>query len=614
MVPVEHPIREVVRLQRLDCRLCREARTREGREDAASGDGFRLARRVSHDQHIVRVRSAWEAKRDAAGDVQDRLGAFRILSYFGPGQHLFQVRIRIPFAVAESDWGRVAARDDPSEEAWRDLVADEQRHESGVSSNAGHLHLEAGQDLPRSEDVEPLRHVGADAVAPDEQFGVEFPRLPVLVDRNLDPAVLPARRLSLGTKECVGALPYGIRRNRPVEHGPLNDDRLRAMAIDYEPSTRGRVELGAMDRADDRILAVHVFEDPRRDEATALDRLPDLAVLLDKGDLISGLRNFAREVTAGRARADHDDVKGACRCDHVPASLLQIHDDLEEVLQVSRQGCVVRVAARGQVRGRDQRRGAVHDHVRRDQAFAVHDARTFRDFLTGLRDDGESDAAGDRLLDLLPNVLPDLREGRRRHDARLRRLVDQLADLLEDPRLRDDRVDELRLSFRPQDLVEHVELRERVLEVVDHATFDLSGRLRLEDRRAPAGRDRESLLTQALQDLVRGRPGDPRRLGDRLRAPVSVGHERDVSAGLVPGEADRLERLRGPLEFLLEVDAAREQLRQILRNHGATIPEGGFYLFESAGSVLDIETRRKPLSDGSLPSRTWVRRAQPPSL
>src|SRR2546427_12451100 len=60
MVPVEHPVREVVRLQRLDCRLCREARTREGREDAASGDGFRLARRVSHDQHIVRVRSAWK--------------------------------------------------------------------------------------------------------------------------------------------------------------------------------------------------------------------------------------------------------------------------------------------------------------------------------------------------------------------------------------------------------------------------------------------------------------------------------------------------------------------------------------------------------------------------
>src|SRR2546425_5143953 len=580
MVPVEHPIREVVRLQRLDCRLCREARTREGCEDAASGDGFRLARRVSHDQHIVRVRSAWEAKRDAAGDVQDRLGALRVLSYFRPGQHLFQVRIRIPFADTQSHPGRVAARDDPTEEPRRDLVPDEQRHESGVSSDAGHLHLEAGQDLPRSEDVEPLRHVRADAVAADEQLGVEFPRLPVLVDRNLDPATLPARRLSLGTKEGVGALPYGIGRNRAVEHRPLHDDRLRAVAIDDEPSTRRGVQLGAMDRADDRLLAIHVFEDARRDEATALDRLPDLAVLLHEGDLVSGLRDLPREVAAGRARPDHDDVEGACRCDHVPASLLQIHDDLEEVLEMPRQGGVVRVAARGQVRRRDQGRGTVHDPARRDQAFAVHDARTFRDFLTGLRDDGESDAAGDRLLDLLPNVLPDLREGRRRHDARLRRLVDQLADLLEDARLRDDRVDELRLPLRPEDLVEHVELRERVFQVVDHASLDLARRLRLEDCRTPAGRDGESFLAQALQDLVRRGPGDLRGLGDGLRAAVAVGDERDVSAGLVSREANRLKGPRGPLEVLVEGDAARQQLRQILRNHGATILKAGFYLFE----------------------------------
>ena len=59
-----------------------------------------------------------------------------------------------------------------------------------------------------------------------------------------------------------------------------------------------------------------------------------------------------------------------------------------------------------------------------------------------------------------------------------------------------------------------------------------------------------------------------------------MGHERDVPAGLVPREADRFERLRGPFEFLLEVHAAREELRQILRNHGATILNGGLYLFE----------------------------------
>src|SRR5207245_2777762 len=192
------------------------------------------------------------------------------------------------------------------------------------------------------------------------------------------------------------------------------------------------------------------------------------------------LSDLAREVAAGRARADHDDVKGARRCDHVPASLLQIHDDLEEVLQVSRQGGVVRVAARGQVRRRDQRRGAVHDHVRRDQAFAVHDARPLWDLLTGLRDDREPYAARDRLLDLLPAILPDLR-----------------------------------------------------------------GRLRA---------------------------GPPYAL--------RVGAERDLSGGLVPGEADRLKGLRGMLKFLVEVDAARQELRQILRNPAATILKAGFYLFE----------------------------------
>src|SRR5438309_286610 len=80
---------------------------------------------------------------------------------------------------------------------------------------------------------------------------------------------------------------------RAVKHRPLHDDRLRAVAIDHEPSTRRRVQLGAMDRSDDRLLAIHVFVDPRRDEAATLDWLPDLAVLLDEGDVVSGLSDFA---------------------------------------------------------------------------------------------------------------------------------------------------------------------------------------------------------------------------------------------------------------------------------------------------------------------------------
>src|SRR3989441_4576227 len=116
--------------------------------------------------------------------------------------------------------------------------------------------------------------------------------------------------------------------------------------------------------------------------------------------------------------------------------------------------------------------------------------------------------------------------------------------------------------------------------MVDHASLDLARRLGLEDRWAPAGGNRESFLTQALQDFVRRRPGDLRGLGDGLRAAIPVGDERDVSAGLVSGEADRLEGLRGMLKFLVEVDAARQELRQILRNHAATILKAGFYLFE----------------------------------
>ena len=100
-----------------------------------------------------------------------------------------------------------------------------------------------------------------------------------------------------------------------------------------------------MHGADDRLLAVHVVEDAGRDEAAALNRLPDLAVLLDEGDLVSRGRDLPREISSRRSRADHDDVEGARGGDHVPASLLQIHDDLEEVLEVFRQGGVVGVPA-----------------------------------------------------------------------------------------------------------------------------------------------------------------------------------------------------------------------------------------------------------------------------
>src|SRR6266545_1440735 len=147
-----------------------------------------------------------------------------------------------------------------------------------------------------------------------------------------------------------------------------------------------------------------------------------------------------------------------------------------------RQRRVVRVAARGQIGRGDEGGGSVDDYVRCDESFPVYGRRSLWDLLSRLRDDREADAAGDRLLDLLADILPDLRERRRRHDDRLHRLVDQLTDLLEDARLRDDRVDELRFAFRPQDLMEEVELAERVLQVLDHAALHIGGRFRLEAR------------------------------------------------------------------------------------------------------------------------------------
>src|SRR5207245_9558369 len=110
--------------------------------------------------------------------------------------------------------------------------------------------------------------------------------------------------LPLGPEDLVAPLPDVIRRDGAIEHRPLHDDCLRVVAVDHEVSARGRVQLGAMDRADDRLLAVDVLEDPRRDEAAALDRLPDLAMLLDQGDLVSGLRDLSREVPASRAGPD----------------------------------------------------------------------------------------------------------------------------------------------------------------------------------------------------------------------------------------------------------------------------------------------------------------------
>src|SRR5213082_241139 len=116
------------------------------------------------------------------------------------------------------------------------------------------------------------------------------------------------------------------------------------------------------------------------------------------------------------------------------------------------------------------------------------------------------------------------------------------------------------------------------------AALDLAGRFGLEDRRPAAGRNREAFLAEALEDLVRGRPRDVRRLRNRLRAAVTVRDERDVPAGLVSGEADGLEGLRGPFELLLQVHSLSEELRQVLRDHGARYPRTPLYLFETAGS------------------------------
>src|SRR6058998_3247545 len=48
------------------------------------------------------------------------------------------------------------------------------------------------------------------------------PRIPILVDRDFDAAVVPSCGLSLCTEERVRALPNRIRGDRPVEHRALH--------------------------------------------------------------------------------------------------------------------------------------------------------------------------------------------------------------------------------------------------------------------------------------------------------------------------------------------------------------------------------------------------------
>ncbi len=104
----------------------------------------------------------------------------------------------------------------------------------------------------------------------------------------------------------------------------------------------------------------------------------------------------------------------------------------------------------------------------------MHARGSFRDPLPGLRDDGHLDPARDGLVHLLAEAFAYLGEGRCGHHERLRRLVEKFPDLLQDPRLRCDRVYKLGFSFLPQDLVEKIELREGVLQVVDDTLLHLT--------------------------------------------------------------------------------------------------------------------------------------------
>src|SRR5438445_9283930 len=214
-------------------------------------------------------------------------------------------------------------------------------------------------------------------------------------------------------------------------------------------------------------------------------------------------------------------------------SLLFCHQDQQERVQVARQGRVVREPARREVRRGDHRPPAVRDDVRRDQPLPVVDLRAFRDLLSLLRDEVHEDAALHRVLDLLRQFLPDLVEGRGRNRDVFRGGVEHLADLLHHAGLSGDRVDELGLPLVPQDLVHLVELVETLPELLDHLLLDLRGGLGLEDCRAAPRRDREPLRYEGLEDLVRGRPRDPGRLRDHLRAAVAVGDQCDVPPRLV---------------------------------------------------------------------------------
>src|SRR3990172_5965787 len=255
VVAVHHPRGVVPRLEGLSRSVRGEVRTMQARENPTAARRLRLTCRVSYDHHVVRMAPARESERDAARNVQDRLGSFRVLPHNGLLEHLLEVRVCIPLADAQPDPRRVPARDDPSEEPRGEPVPYEQLHGPRVPGPPVHLDLEPGEDLPRPKDVEPLCDARANAVATDENLPSEGSGGSVPIDAELDSTIDPRRSLGLRADERVGPGPDRLGHDRAIEHRSIHDDGLCLPPVDPDPPPFRRVDFRASDLPEDRLLA-----------------------------------------------------------------------------------------------------------------------------------------------------------------------------------------------------------------------------------------------------------------------------------------------------------------------------------------------------------------------
>ena len=169
---------------------------------------------------------------------------------------------------------------------------------------------------------------------------------------------------------------------------------------------------------------------------------------------------------------------------------------------------VVGEAAGIESRGREQGVLAIGQHLGRQEVVAGDVLHALGHTLERGGHEGDLDPAFDRVLELLAELVADLRDPRGREDERPGRLVEKLADLLDDLLPAGEEVDELRFPVLGDDPVEVRETFEDLLDRSLQRFGDVDGGRRTEEDRLAAGRFRIPLRRERFEDLVGARPGD----------------------------------------------------------------------------------------------------------